>query len=177
MTQNWGDGQPGGYQHFGGLPMAPVDDSRTVVPRPGVAVSAAVLAFVQSGFTAITTLVLIGVAMVMPKTGPLALLANALWILQVIAMVALVVGGVLLLLGKNRWVLIAGNAIHVVLSMFWIIVAVRVPGAELDPEDPTGAKGGLVLIAIVFSVLPVISLIQTGVQSVGTWLRLERGRY
>ncbi|MGH3858562.1 hypothetical protein [Actinokineospora sp.] len=181
MTQNWGDGQPGGYQNYGGLPMAPVDTSQPHVPRPGVVVSAAVLAFVQSGFTALTaltaltTLVMIFVAT--QRTGSQGVLAQGIWITQAISVAALISGGVLLLTGKNRAVLVAGNALHLTLSMLWIIVAVRLPGVDLDPEDPSGAKGGLVLIAVVFSVLPVISLIQAGLQSVGTWLRYQRGRY
>lgn len=172
MTQNWGDG---GYQPFGGMPMAPAEATRQVIIRPGVAVSAAVLAFVQSGFTGIATLVMIGVAV--SRTGTQATIAQGLWILQAIAVVALIVGGVLLLLGKNRVVLTAGNALHLVLSLLWVVVAARVPGADIDPVEPEGAKGALVLIAVVFAVLPIISLIQAGLQSTGTWLRAEQGRY
>lgn len=172
MTQNWGDG---GYQPFGAMPMAPAESARPVIVRPGVAVSAAVLAFVQSGITTITTLVVLGVAML--RTGTQATVAHGLWILQAIAVVALIVGGVLLLLGKTRVVLTAGNVLHLVLSLLWVVVAARVPGADLDPEEPEGAKGALVVFAVVFSVLPVISLIQAGVQSTGTWLRAQQGRY
>lgn len=108
--------------------------------RPGVAVSAAVPAFVQSGFTAITTLVVLTVTML--RTGTPATMAHGLWILQAIALVS---GGVLLLLGKSRVVLTVGNVLHLALTLLWIVVAVRVPGADLDPEDPEGAKAGLVL--------------------------------
>lgn len=140
-----------------------------------MAVSAAVLAFVQSGFTAITTIVMIFVAA--QRTGTHGVLAQGIWIAQAISVAALISGGVLLIQGKTRSVLMAGNALHLALSLLWIIVAARLAATDLDPENPTGAKEGLVLIAVVFSVLPLISLIQAGVQSVGTWLRYQRGRY
>ncbi|SDI15508.1 hypothetical protein SAMN05192558_101386 [Actinokineospora alba] len=166
------DGQLGA-PHYGGPPVAAVD--RPVVRRPGMVVSAAVLAFIQSGLTAITTLVMVFVAM--GRTGTHAVIAHTLWGLQFIAMEGLVAGGVLLLLGKHRSVIIAGNAIHLLLSLLWIGVAVWFPGTTLDPEDPSGAKGGLVLIAIAFSVLPLVSLIQAGAHSTGAWLRFRSGRY
>ncbi|CRK57108.1 hypothetical protein [Alloactinosynnema sp. L-07] len=187
MTQGWGQGgphegfpayqQPGypqqPYQQFSGLPMAPAEPGQVRVPRPGVVMSAAVLAFVQAGLTAISTLGVVGIAVdlrdgAFPVVGGLAAA-------QLVGLLLLIFGGVMALQGKDRVALTVGNVLQLGLCLTYLILINAIP--NVDPEDPEGARVAVTLFAVFFAVLPTISLVQTWVSSVGGWMGAQRGRY
>ncbi|WP_436498114.1 hypothetical protein [Actinokineospora sp. HUAS TT18] len=195
MTQGWGQGGPNegfppyphdyqqnyapqgypqaGYQQFGGLPMAPAEAGHVRVARPGVAVSAAVLAFVQAGLTAISTLGVLAIAGDM-REGTMGVVGG-LAAAQFVGLLLLILGGVMLLQGKDRIALTVGNALQLALCLTYLVLINAVP--DVDPEDPEGARAAVILFAIFFATMPMISLVQSLTTSVSSWMGAQRGRY
>lgn len=147
-------GQP--YQQgYGGMPQAPQEYSGGMA-RPGVVTASAVLAYIQAGITTITTiLVWIGVGQQVDgsDTAFQAVLALA----QTIGIVLLIWGAVQAMGGKGRTILLAGAALEIVISLAWIIRFAALDTGGIDFLE--NAKGGIIFIAILFAVMPVIALI------------------
>jgi hypothetical protein len=162
MTQPYGgQQQPGGqYPDSGGLPQAPgysmpqapQEYSSGPIPRPGVATTAAVLAFVQAGLTTITTLLVwIGV---FNLEGSDMAIQLAIALAQTVGIVLLIMGGVQLMGGKNRNLLIAGAAVELAVCVAWLIqfAVVESEGIELLEN----AKAGGIAIALFFAIMPAL---------------------
>jgi hypothetical protein len=171
MTQPYGQ-QPGGnqpgsggfppapqapayQQGAGGMPQAPQEYSGGPQGRPGVVTASAVLAFVQAGITTITTLLVwLGVSQLSGgELGFQAVLALG----QTIGIVLLIWGGVQAMGGKGRAVLLAGAAVEIALSVLWIIRFAAIDTGGFDLAE--NVKGGIIFIALLFAVMPAISLI------------------
>ena len=178
--------QPGGYQQSGGYPQAPAytpgsgglpsapqdygDIGSTV--RPGSATAAAVLAFVQGGITAVTTIIMLAGAAQSDTSS-----AGIGWLLvlaQAVGVVLLIVGGVQLMGGKGRTILIVGDGLEIAISLFYIIVFSLIP--TFGVSEISAGKTFLVLVAIAFAVMPAISLIMASGGATTQFLNARRGR-
>ncbi|MGH3858561.1 hypothetical protein [Actinokineospora sp.] len=136
--------------------------------RPGTAVSAAVLAFIQGSATAMTTIYMLMVGILRDDSAAPAVVGLA--VLQVIGLYLLFHGGIVLLQGRGRKALTSGNAMQLVLSCLWVATATEF-GGDIDVYDPAGGQTVVTRFAVAFAVLPVISLIQTWHRDTGDWLR------
>lgn len=176
-------GQPAqGYPQapaYGNMPAAPQEYSSGPIPRPGTATAAAVLAFVQAGITAIPgVLGLIGFfqanSNVESSTKAQAL---AVAIAVLIGVALLITGGVQLLGGKSRNLLIAGAAIELAICVYYIIQALTldVGGNDAFDNAMNVAKGALVGFAIFFAIMPIISLIMSVGATTTQFLQSRRG--
>jgi hypothetical protein len=146
---------PAYQQGYGGMPQAPQEYTGGPVSRPGTVTASAVLAFVQAGITAITTiLVWVGVSNLSGgELGFQAVLALG----QTIGVVLLIWGGVQAMGGKGRTILLAGAGLQVALSLLWIIRFAAIDTGGFDLAE--NIKGGIIVVAILFAVMPVISLV------------------
>ena len=146
---------PAYQQGYGGMPQAPQEYSGGPIARPGVVTAAAVLAFVQAGITTITTiLVWLGVRNLEGGDAALqAVIATA----QTIGVVLLIMGGVQIMSGKNRVLLLAGAALEIVISLAWIVQVAVVDTAGIDMLQDI--KAGVIAIALLFAIMPAISLV------------------
>jgi hypothetical protein len=136
--------------------------------RPGVALSAAVLAFVQGSATVVTTIYMLMVGIL--RNDSAGTLVLGLAVLQIIGLHLLFLGGIMLIQGRGRRALTAGNVVHLALSALWIVAAIEF-GRDIDVYDPAGGTAVVIRFAVAFSVLPVISLIQSWHRRTGEWLR------
>jgi hypothetical protein len=59
--------------------------------------------------------------------------------------------------GKGRAVLLAGAAVEIALSVLWIIRFAAIDTGGFDLAE--NVKGGIIFIALLFAVMPAISLI------------------
>jgi hypothetical protein len=172
-------GQPPGY---GAMPSAPPEYSAGPIGRPGTATAAAVLAFVQAGLTAIP-----GVLQLInapkngglggnPPTGVMVIVAIA----EVLGVALLIVGGVQLLGGRSRNIIMAGAALELALCVYWVIWAASLSSTLAGDEDFAVAamntgKGVLIGFAIFFAVMPTITLIMSAGASTTQFLQSRRG--
>lgn len=163
-------GQP--YQQgYGGMPQAPQEYNGPMA-RPGVVTAASVLAYVQAGITTITTiLVWIGVGS-QANSGDTAFQA-VLALAQTIGIVLLIWGAVQAMGGKGRTILLAGAALEIVISLAWVIRFAALDTGGIDFIE--NAKGGIIFIAILFAVMPIIALILMMGQQATQYTASRRG--
>lgn len=181
MTQDFhNQPQYGGYPHQqpypqgGAMPYAPTRLDGPVT-RPGVVTSSAVLAFVQAGITAITTiLVLAGAAGALGDGHDEAALTLVVGIAQLAGVLLLLFGGIRLLKGTGRGALVGGSAVEIAISLFYLVAFTIVP--TFGVEALQGAKAFLVFVALLFAVMPVISMIQALGAASTEWLRARSAR-
>jgi hypothetical protein len=137
--------------------------------RPGQVVAAAVLSFVQGGLVLLASVYVfffasIARVAVLDATGSsasgtvddLASEGNALALIQVLSVVALIVGGVLAL-GRRRaalWVLVGALGAQVVLAVYWA-VRLNAIGDELPGPDPASA---FTWFSVLFAAMPLVAL-------------------
>lgn len=146
---------PAYQQGYGGMPQAPQEYSGGPIARPGVVMAAAVLAYVQAGITTITTiLVFIGAT---NMEGGMVALQLLIGLVQAVGVALLIMGGVQLMGGKSRNILIAGCVVELVLCLFYIILYAAIPSGGIDVIQ--GAKAVLIGFAIFFAIMPTISLV------------------
>ncbi len=139
--------------------------------RPGQVVAAAVLAFVQAALVLVASLYVYlfasvaglaaaeaGAGLSLPRAEELAREGQVLALVQVFSVVALVVGGVLVLskAGRAAWTtLLAALAAQVLLALYW---AVRLT-ALADAVPGSGGGGGIAIgLALVFVAAPLTGL-------------------
>ena len=162
----------GSYQQgYGGMPQAPQEYSGGSQGRPGVVTAAAVLAFVQAGLTAITTiLVFSGVA---DMEGSAALFQVLIGLAQTAGVVLLIVGGVQLMGGKGRGMMLAGCIVELVICLFYLVVFAVIFGTLDDAGiDVLGsAKAVVIASAVFFAIMPSISLVLSFGQQSTQFLR------
>lgn len=142
----------GGY---GSMPQAPQEYSGGPIPRPGAATATAVLAFVQAGLTTITTL-LVWIGVFNLEGGDMALQA-LIAVAQTAGVVLLIMGGIQLMGGKGRTLLIVGAALEIVISLFYMIVYSTLDSGGIDVLE--GAKAVLIGAAIFFMIMPIICIV------------------
>jgi hypothetical protein len=171
MSQPYGQQSGDFNQGFGGMPPAPAEYSSGPVARPGSATAAAVLAFVQAGITAVPgVLALIGAS----NLGG----GNAEGWISTIAIIAgvalLIVGGVQLMGGKSRNLLVAACALEIAISLYFIIRIAAVDSG--GDENISYGKGVIIGFAVFFAIMPIISIILSMGSSTTQWLESRRGR-
>lgn len=156
--QGYGYGYPGPW----GQPAPPGPR------RPGQVVAACVLAFVQAAMVLLGSLYVFFFASIAravetgdngsPAIQGLATEGSVVALLQVLSVVALVVGGVLALAARPRPaafpVLLGALAVQVVLAVYW---AVRL-SVLADHLYGSGSSGGLAWFALLFAVMPIVGL-------------------
>lgn len=135
--------------------------------RPGQVTAAAVLAFVQAGLVLCATLyvwLLVSAARLAALAehgpsdgGPLVVEGTVLTVVQLLSVVALVLGG-LLALGRRsrlaRGVVLASAAVQVALAGYW---ATRLP--TLLSDHTSGAPdNGLAVFTVAFAAAPLVTL-------------------
>lgn len=184
-AQGYPQSPPTGYPQapaYGNMPSAPPEYSQGPHARPGVATAAAVLAFVQAGITAIPgVLQLIGAASGNnndaagnPPTAVLLLVAIA----ELAGVALLIVGGVQLLGGKSRAMMVAGCALELAICVYWIIYAASIDSniaGEAAAEIMNAGKGVLIGFAIFFAIMPTISLVMSVGATTTQFLQSRRG--
>lgn len=159
---------------YGAMPPAPPEYSSGPIPRPGTATTAAVLAFVQAGITLIPTVIfLAGLFNATGAAAEDAALGWAVVIFQVLGAVLLIVGGVQILGGKNRAMIVAGAAVELAICVFWIIRVAAIDSQGLDVVD--AGKGVIIGIAIFFAIMPTISLVMALGGTTTQYLQSRRG--
>jgi hypothetical protein len=174
-------GYPGQYGYPG--PWGPVPP--TGPRRPGQVVAAAVLAFVQAGLVLLASVYVFFFASIARvavldaggSVGELDELANegsVLALIQVLSVVALVVGGVLALGRRRRQafpVLVGALALQVVLAVYWG-VRLSVVGNDLPGPDPATV---FTWFSLFFAAMPVVALGLVLVGAGRRWFRRQPG--
>ncbi|HEX6355020.1 hypothetical protein [Actinophytocola sp.] len=160
---------------YGAMPAAPPEYSSGPIGRPGAATAAAVLAFVQAGITAIP-----GIIQVVASAGGSDTLDSSavvegliVAVVELIGVALLIIGGVQLLGGKSRSMLIAGAALELVICVYYVIRFAAIESAGVEAIDV--GKGVLIGFAIFFAIMPTISLVLSVGASTTQFLQSRRG--
>jgi hypothetical protein len=146
-------GVPPGYQM---VPMYPLAPARP--PKPGGAVAAAVLGYIQSGF------VLIGGVFLFSGAAGFEILDTRVGgELTVVAILAVIAGGLLVagattLLNRKPVLLNIGAVLSLIISLYFII---RLSNFEF----------GVVWVPIIYAVLPILSMAMAAGREVRAWVR------
>ncbi|MGY1638087.1 hypothetical protein ACI78V_15685 [Geodermatophilus sp. SYSU D00742] len=184
-------GAPGDWSPYGatpyGAPYAPYGMPWPPPPagprRPGQVVAAAVLAFVQAAGVAVASAYVFLVASLFtladgepgfPGDGrALAAEATVLAAVQIVSVVALVVGGVMVLSRRSRAArrtLVAALGLQVALAVYWAVRLMaflgQVPGA-----DPSAV---LLFGVFCFAVAPAVALGLSAGRSAREWFAVDR---
>jgi hypothetical protein len=177
-AQGYPQSPPQGYpqaQGYGaGMPPAPAEYSAGPIPRPGTVTAAAVLGYVQAGITLIPTVLMFGGAV--SSDGGAAADAAIGWILvlaQLAGAALLIAGGVQIMGGKNRTLLVVGAGLEIAISLFWIIRFAAIDSGGIDIIDQ--GKGVIIGFAIFFAIMPAISLIMSLGANTTQFLQSRRG--
>jgi hypothetical protein len=145
---------PGGY---GSMPQAPQEYSGGPIPRPGGVTTAAVLAYIQAGITTITTILVWIGALGGELEGSDLAIQLALAVAQTVGIVLLIMGGVQIMGGKSRNLLVAGAGLEVAISLAYVIMFTALDAGGIDILED--AKAMLVGIAIFFAIMPIIAIV------------------
>lgn len=168
-------GQPAPSYQYGAMPAAPAEYSSGPIPRPGTVTAAAVLGYVQAGITLIPTiLMLVGAASAdAGAAGSEAAFGWLLIIAQLIGAALLIAGGVQIMGGKSRTLMVAGAGLELAISLAWIIRVAAIDSEGIDVID--AGKGVIIGIAIFFAIMPTISLVMSLGASTTQFLQSRRG--
>jgi hypothetical protein len=154
------------------MPAAPPEYSNGPIPRPGVVTASAVLNYVQAGVTLIPTVIfLAAIIEVDASAGD----AAPLWIAvlaQVVGAVLLIAGGVQIMGGKGRTLMLAGTILEIAVCFYWLIMAVIQTGGI---EGAEYGIGFVLASAIFFAIMPTISLVMSLGASTTQFLQSRRG--
>jgi hypothetical protein len=152
------------------MPNAPQEYSSGPIPRPGSATAAAVLAFVQAGITAVPgVLALIGSS----SFGGGSAEGWASTIAILVGVGLLITGGVQLMGGKSRTLLVVACGLELLISLYFIIrVGLLETGGDTDMSYGVGLVIGF---AVFYAIMPVITLIMALGASTTQFLESRRG--
>jgi hypothetical protein len=147
--------------------------------RPGQVVASAVLAFVQAGLVALTSayVLLLASTLGVVSTGfggdaeadALVTEGVVVTVVQVLSVVALVVGGILVLNRRSRssWLtLVVALAVQLVIALYWLV---RLSTLGTLTEDVVGSTGLLVAAVLFYVAAPAVALGLLLVGSVRRW--------
>jgi hypothetical protein len=153
------------------MPSAPPEYSSGPQSRPGSVTAAAVLAYVQAGITLIPTIMmLIGLASDNSEAGAVDWLVV---LAQVVGAALLIAGGVQIMGGKGRTLLLAGAGIELAVCLVWMIRAAAIDSGGYDVID--AGKGIIIGIAVFFAIMPTISLVMALGSGTTQFLQSRRG--
>jgi hypothetical protein len=157
------------------MPSAPPEYSSGPTGRPGTATAAAVLAFVQAGITAIPGFIQLFAAIGATDDLDTGAVAEGLAVSVVILIgfALLIAGGVQLMGGKSRTLLVAGSALQLAICVYYVIRIALVDSEGVDAID--AGKGVLIGFAIFFAIMPTISLILSVGATTSQFLQSRRG--
>lgn len=179
-AQGYPQSPPQGYPqapgYGAGMPPAPAEYSAGPIPRPGTVTAAAVLAYVQAGITLIPTVIMFGGVLGSDTSAGTAGDAAMGWIIliaQLVGAALLIAGGVQIMGGKSRTLLVVGAGLELAISVFWIIRVAAIDSGGYDVID-TG-KGVIIGFAIFFAIMPAISLIMSLGANTTQFLQSRRG--
>ena len=172
-------GQPYPYG-YPAVPLQPAPPAYGHYRRPGVVTASAVLAFVQAGITGLASLIVfVGLFGSGLDTGRL--LVQTVAALAAAAGVGLLIaGGVKIMAGTDRTMLMVACVLQFVICFFYIVFIATLPDGALDTDNTTdldgdadAARGGLIFFAIMFAVMPIISLSMSRSRSATEFLRFR----
>jgi hypothetical protein len=136
--------------------------------RPGQLVASAVLAFVQAGLVALTSAYVLLLASTLgvvssgfggdPRADALVTEGTVVTIVQMLSVVALVVGGILVLNRRSRssWLtLLVALAVQLVLAVYWLV---RLSTLDALTEDVLPSAGLLVAAVLFYVAAPAVAL-------------------
>ncbi|MDQ3785815.1 MAG: hypothetical protein M3422_01050, partial [Actinomycetota bacterium] len=154
-------GQPAPSYQYGAMPAAPAEYSSGPIPRPGTVTAAAVLGYVQAGITLIPTVLMLAGAASGDASGAgsEAAVGWLLIIAQIAGAALLIAGGVQIMGGKSRTLMVVGAGLELAISLFWIIRVAAIESGGVDVID--AGKGVIIGIAIFFAIMPTISLVMS----------------
>lgn len=177
MTQSYGQQpDPSQGRGFEAMPPAPQEYTQGPIPRPSTVTAAAVLAYVQAGITAITTLLAV-IGLVGGDLSGGALVMTALVAIAQAAGVALLIaGGVQLAAGKGRTLLIVGCLLELAICVYYLIAFLVTPVDDADEQLVNAAKGVMVFIVLFFAAMPTISLVLARGRDATKFLESRRAR-
>jgi hypothetical protein len=168
-------GQPAPSYQYGNMPAAPAEYSSGPIPRPGTVTAAAVLGYVQAGITLIPTILMLA-GLVSDDASGAAADAALGWVIvlaQIAGAALLIAGGVQIMGGKSRTLMVAGAGLELAISLFWIIRVAAIDSEGVDVID--AGKGVIIGIAIFFAIMPTISLVMSLGASTTQFLQSRRG--
>ena len=157
------------------MPAAPAEYSSGPIPRPGTVTAAAVLGYVQAGITLIPTILMLA-GLVSDDASGAAADAALGWVIvlaQIAGAALLIAGGVQIMGGKSRTLMVAGAGLELAISLFWIIRVAAIDSEGVDVID--AGKGVIIGIAIFFAIMPTISLVMSLGASTTQFLQSRRG--
>jgi hypothetical protein len=159
------------------MPAAPAEYSGGPIPRPGTVTAAAVLNYVQAGITLVpTVLMLAGLASGDSSgAGSEAALGWLIVIAQLIGAALLIAGGVQIMGGKSRTLMIAGAGLELAICLFWIVRVMLIDADGVAESAVNVGKGVLIGFAIFFAIMPAISLVLSLGASTTQFLQSRRG--
>jgi len=155
---------PPGYPGYGpvGYPMAPAfAGAASKAPRPGSALAAAVLAFVQAGFLLISGVITATVGSD-ASGGPFDFGGPDLIVVGWLTVIAggLLIAGATSILNRRRTILIVGTLLSIGISLYYFF--------RFFSQT---AHNGEITLPLVFAVLPVIALALTMSADVRAWVK------
>jgi hypothetical protein len=158
------------------MPAAPAEYSSGPIPRPGTVTAAAVLAYIQAGITLIPTILMLAGLIGATDGGTASGLAEgwAIVLAQLLGAALLIAGGVQIMGGKNRTLMVVAAGLELACALYWIIrfAAIDTDGFEVADYG----KGVIIGFAIFFAIMPTISLVMSLGASTTQFLESRRGR-
>lgn len=153
-----------------GPTQAPRNDAGVRVAPPGRLTAAATLACLQAGLTSVTTiLVLAGAG---SEGGPAAFQVPV-GVAQAAGVVLLIMGAWRLMRGKSRSTLTVGWSLELVICLYYMIRY----AANKSGGPTTGIESaGLIGVAVLFAIMPVIGLMLASSEQTGTTPRISGDR-
>ncbi len=179
FQQGYPQTPPGGYPpapgYGGGMPPAPQEYGHGPMRRPSSVTAAAVLGFVQAGITTIPAVIqLVAAAGGSSDVGGGAMAEGLLVsVAELIAVALLITGGVQLIGGRSRNIMIAGAALELVICLYWLIRYATLDSNGIDIID--AGKGVIMAFAIFFAVMPTIILAMSLGGTTTQFLQSRRG--
>lgn len=167
--------QPAPNYPYGSMPAAPAEYSSGPIPRPGTVTAAAVLGYVQAGITLIPTVLMLAGLVSSDANGAAADAAMG-WVIvlaQIAGAALLIAGGVQIMGGKGRTLMVVGAGLELAICLFWMIRVAAIDSEGLDVID--AGKGVIIGIAIFFAIMPTISLVMSLGASTTQFLQSRRG--
>jgi hypothetical protein len=153
-------GYPGGYAPVGYqmVPMYPVPGRPA---KPGAATAASVLAYVQSGFVLIGSLVMFSGSAGLDDFSRGNNLSSELTVIGILTVLAggLLIAGATTLLNRKPGLLLLGNALSIAVSLYFVLRLMDF------------VYGIALWVPILYAVLPIISIALACTTDVRTWAR------
>ena len=141
--QPYGYGQPGYPPQYGTPYGAPGGGAQ----RPGAALAAAVLSYIQAGVVLLSTFFVLAIGSADTEF-------LLIGILQLVSVGLLIFGAVQITSGTGRLVIVIASVLQLVLVLYWLIRFSSI-ASDLDFDEDSGV---LVVIPLFYAVMPAVAL-------------------